>query len=339
MQFHRRWLPIPMLLATAAAQVVPGTTAPDITFAEVLQAPAPIASLADLRGSAVLLEFWATWCGPCRAQIPHLNELHAQYADRGLVVLGVNFGEKQAVVEAFLKGNAMTYPIGFDGGGAQNAYGVRGIPHAFLIDPDGQVAWAGHPSQLGAADIEAVLVAARPFGAKLTDQLEPVQMLLDQEHKGRAIATLLVLRDSKKLEPRAAELAQQTLARLEREQRGLLARATTALDEQRPFVAALTWVRVTAQFDGRESATTAAAGLAKLATDDAGSRTVALARQLEHARVLLRDGQIDAARSEYEAVVAAGVDDATPLAQRGLAAIAARSAPSSKPDAPAGRRP
>lgn len=338
MVLPRRWLPFPLLLAVAAAQAAPGTAAPDVTFDAVLNAPAPIETLADLRGSAVLLEFWATWCGPCRAQIPHLNELHGTYAERGLVVLGVNFGEQQAVVEPFVKANAIAYPIGFDGAAAKR-YGVRGIPQAFLIDPDGTIVWAGHPAKVAAGDIERALVAARPFGAKLTDQLEPVQMLLDSERKGRAQLLLQKLQESGKLEPRAAELAARTLARLHREQQGLLTNAAANAKDGRTVVAAVLWVRAAAQFDGCDAATAAAAELAKLDADDAGKRAVVLARRLEHARALLRDGRIDAARADYEGVAASGDAAAGEYAARGLAAIAARAPAATPPDdAPPNRR-
>src|SRR5580765_1820616 len=63
----------------AQNRVAVGAAAPDLTFDELLNASQPVQSLADLRGSAVLLEFWATWCGPCRAQMPHIKQLHASY--------------------------------------------------------------------------------------------------------------------------------------------------------------------------------------------------------------------------------------------------------------------
>ena len=102
-------------------------------------------SLADLRGEkVVLVEFWATWCPPCRRSIPHLNELHEAHADDGLVIIGLT-DEDRETVEAFMDdGMPMSYIVG-TGSGSARAYGVRGIPHAFLLGLDGTVVWQGHP--------------------------------------------------------------------------------------------------------------------------------------------------------------------------------------------------
>ena len=100
-------------------------------------------TLAGLRGKTVLLEFWATWCSPCRTTIPHLIELHKQYAPKGLVIVSLT-NEPKETVEPFAKQMGMTYALG---GGSMSGrdYGIRGIPHAFLIDPSGSVVWRGHP--------------------------------------------------------------------------------------------------------------------------------------------------------------------------------------------------
>jgi len=304
-----------------AAQATLGAAAPDVTFTAVLNAPAPIATLADLRGSAVLIEFWATWCGPCRAQIPHMNELHASHAARGLVVLGLAFGEKQGVVEPFVNNNAMAYPIGFDDGGAAKAYGVRGIPSAFLIDADGVLVWSGHPAKLVAADIERALVGARAFGARLTDQLEPVQMLLDQDQKGRAVALLTVLQQSGKLEPRAKELAAATLLRLQQEAGHSLAAAAKLAADGQHVAAAWAWSRAGEEFEGLDAAKTASGQLVKLGESDAGKQAVGLAQRLLAARKLVRRQELDAARTEYEKIAKSDDAAASDLAKRGLAAI------------------
>jgi cytochrome c biogenesis protein CcmG/thiol:disulfide interchange protein DsbE len=311
-------------VAPLAAQVATGKPAPEITFDTVLNTPAPIQSLSDLRGSAVLLEFWATWCGPCRAQIPHMNELHATYASRGLVVLGVAFNEKEAVIAPFAKANAMAYPIGIEDGSAVKVLGIQGIPHAFLVDPNGVIVWAGHPAQLGQQTVENALAGARAFGAKLTDQLEPVQMLLDKNQKGRAEALLLVLQKSGKLEPSANELATATLERLQREEKCSLDSADAAASAGKLLLAALQWSRVMEQFEGREAAKTAAEQLGKLGASDDGRRAVLFAKQLAAAAALVREGKLDDAQAAYENIVSAGDADAAEHAKRGLAAIAAR---------------
>lgn len=111
----------------------------------------------DYANKPVLLEFWATWCPPCRESIPHLNELHAKYKDRGLVIIGVT-DEASGVIRKFQKNTPMDYAVATDTGGKLNGkMGVNGIPHAFLADASGKIVWDGHPTNLREEQIEEVL--------------------------------------------------------------------------------------------------------------------------------------------------------------------------------------
>lgn len=111
----------------------------------------------DWKGKPVLLEFWATWCPPCRKSIPHLNEVFAKYKDRGLMVIGVT-DEDDATVRKFRKSVPMDYHVAIDNGGnLSEKMGISGIPHAFLVNKAGEIVWEGHPMQLTDADIEKIL--------------------------------------------------------------------------------------------------------------------------------------------------------------------------------------
>jgi len=111
----------------------------------------------DLAGKPLILEFWATWCPPCRASIPHLNEIYSKYQDRGLQIVGVT-NEDKPTVKAFLKQTPIKYHIAFDKGGELGKFfKVRGIPHAFLVNAEGKIVWQGHPMTLREAEIEKVL--------------------------------------------------------------------------------------------------------------------------------------------------------------------------------------
>jgi thiol-disulfide isomerase/thioredoxin len=144
-----------------------GDPAPKLQTGQFIQGE-PVKELA--RGTAYLVEFWATWCGPCRVSIPHLNELHEKYKDKGLVVIGQDCWEsKEDAVAPFVKsmGNKMTYRVALDdkrdGGKGKmaetwmEAAGQNGIPAAFLVNKEGVIAWIGHPMSLKEKTIEAVL--------------------------------------------------------------------------------------------------------------------------------------------------------------------------------------
>lgn len=97
---------------------------------------------ADLNGRPYVLEFWATWCPPCRKSIPHLNELSQRLEPFGLRVLGLS-DESLKKVKPFVKKMGMTYYVG--AGHKMSGLEYRGIPFAAAVGTDGEVAWSGHP--------------------------------------------------------------------------------------------------------------------------------------------------------------------------------------------------
>ncbi|MDQ7851039.1 MAG: TlpA disulfide reductase family protein [Armatimonadota bacterium] len=96
--------------------------------------------LVELRGRPVVLNFWASWCGPCREEAPLLERAWQTYRYRGLVVVGVNIQDLEADARRFIRENGITYPNVRDRDGRVNrAYGVTGVPETFFIDPVGRI--------------------------------------------------------------------------------------------------------------------------------------------------------------------------------------------------------
>jgi len=103
-------------------------------------------SLSLLRGSAVVLNFWASWCQPCKEEAPVLEQLWRENRERGLVVVGLDAKDFRRDARAFVERFELTFPIAFDGPGDTVApYGVTGFPETFVIDREGRVvdAFAG----------------------------------------------------------------------------------------------------------------------------------------------------------------------------------------------------
>lgn len=126
-----------------------GYTAPDFA----LTTPdGDTVRLSELRGQPVVLNFWATWCGPCRAEMPALLRLEAEHAGQARVI-GVNQGESAETVTAFANDLAVDYPLLLDPGHSVNRqYSVRGLPTTLFIDADGIIR-----DQIVGAASEAVL--------------------------------------------------------------------------------------------------------------------------------------------------------------------------------------
>jgi peroxiredoxin len=123
--------------AFAAAAPGPGSPAPDFTLAA---RDGGKVSLADLKGQVVMINFWATWCGPCRQEMPLLAQLQAKYEPLGFTLLGVNVEPDSAAAVTWLKGMPVTFPILFDTDSAvAGRFGVEGMPSTVFVDRNGQV--------------------------------------------------------------------------------------------------------------------------------------------------------------------------------------------------------
>jgi thiol-disulfide isomerase/thioredoxin len=97
-------------------------------------------TLADYRGRVVLINFWATWCPPCRDEMPTLQGLHERLSGRPFAILGVNYGEMPNRIESFLRSTPVGFPILRDPRHeAITAWRVRTLPVSFLVTPDGQI--------------------------------------------------------------------------------------------------------------------------------------------------------------------------------------------------------
>lgn len=97
-------------------------------------------SLEEYRGSLVFLNFWATWCPPCREEMPSMQRLSEELDDAPFEIIAVNVREPRETVDRFIEAEGYTYPIALDGSGRVSAsYAVRGIPTTYMIAPDGSV--------------------------------------------------------------------------------------------------------------------------------------------------------------------------------------------------------
>jgi thiol-disulfide isomerase/thioredoxin len=142
-----------------------GGAAPDFTLPVVanehpLAKNKPLLALSELRGNAVLLDFWATWCGPCRAEMPILDKVAQRYRDRGLIVVGVNTDDDEGNALPWITAHNIHYPIVFDDArAAGNHYKIQNLPTLILVSREGKVL-AVRVGMTDAAELESLVEKA-----------------------------------------------------------------------------------------------------------------------------------------------------------------------------------
>ena len=125
------------LIAGTSNATGPAPPAPD--FAQPSRDGGEV-RLSELKGQVVMINFWATWCGPCRQEMPLLQQIHAKYEPLGFTMLGVNVEPDSVAAQNWLKGMPVSFPILFDRKSeVSSSFGVEAMPSSVLIDREGRV--------------------------------------------------------------------------------------------------------------------------------------------------------------------------------------------------------
>ncbi len=132
-----------LLLAACALALSAHAAAPDVSRpapAFALEGQGGQVALRQFQGKLVYLDFWASWCGPCRQSFPWMNEMQAKYGAQGLRIVGVNLDARSDDARGFLQANPARFTVAFDPAGATpRSYGIKGMPSSVLIDAAGKV--------------------------------------------------------------------------------------------------------------------------------------------------------------------------------------------------------
>ena len=148
----------PLAFALDVGQPVPDVDLPDSAVAQ---------KLSDLKGKIVYVDFWASWCGPCKQSFPWMNEMQRKYGSKGLQIVAINVDAKRTDADKFLAQNSPAFALAFDSKGeSPRRFGVKAMPTSALIGADGKVLYVHQGFRLEErAELEARLAAA--VGAKV----------------------------------------------------------------------------------------------------------------------------------------------------------------------------
>ena len=158
---------IGLLITPSLFAELVGSKAPEISAKKWYNAAGQV-SLDQFKDKVVVVEFWATWCPPCRQAIPHMVKLYNKNKSNGLIVIGLTSEKQSKKLKKFIEEMKMNYIVGA-GSSTGQKYNVRGIPTAFVI-VDGKIVWEGHP--MGGLDqaVEKALKEKAPEKEEKTEK-------------------------------------------------------------------------------------------------------------------------------------------------------------------------
>jgi len=289
--------------------------------------------LADLKGKIVVVDFWATWCGPCMGEAAHMVSVNQKYAGNGFQFIGISLDQDAGSLKNVIAEKKFTWPMSFEGqgwdGSTPKAWGVNSIPQTFIIGPDGTVLWRGHPAQidepLAAAfrDHPPVLVDPKVMDQARTT-LDQIDSALAENQPGKAAKLLASFPAAAKADPDTATRLTATTAKVQDAASVELASVDGMIDSQQ-YAAAIAKLRELSQtYGGLPVAASAKTKLMELGANPKVQKQMAAdkaekdaADALANANQLKTDKKDELAYSRFKAIVksypntAAGTEAAT----------------------------
>jgi thiol-disulfide isomerase/thioredoxin len=285
-------------LFLAAPQVEVGAKAPSLETTGI--GNSELCSLDPLRGRVVLYQFFAFWYGPCREVVPHLDRLADSLGPKGFVVVGVT-DEGPDPTEKFMLQTGAKWIVAYVSKKTFEAWGVRDVPRAFLVEPGGKVAWGGHPAELSEGDVARHLSRVR-YAPDLDRSFPSIESMLRRGNRGEAYAAVRAALDGPAADEKARQGLEKTRAALEEEASCAFSRARRLEEEGDAFGAARAYEALAAEFPSSPAGTEGAAAAARIRGDASLATELAAGREVFEGLALLERGAYREAWARFAAV-------------------------------------
>jgi thiol-disulfide isomerase/thioredoxin len=289
-----------------------------------------VVRLSEMKGKIVLIDFWATWCGPCMRELPHMIAINEKYGPQGLQIIGISLDDAPSPVQRVVKEKSIPWPQHVDvPNRLAREWEVNGIPQVFLIDGEGKVIWEGHPAKLD-EPLAAAFIKSPPrlvdekVLAQATEALDKTESALGANSAGEAMKLLAsVPPDASKdaaTSTRIKDLQQKLTASAEQ----MLARVEPMIAEQKYAAAAVELKTIASSLSEHPIAAKAKQKLGELMAKPEARKQIEQAEHIERAsealataQKLREQKQDDAAYARFKTIMKdyAGTDAATIAAE------------------------
>ena len=307
-------------IAAPAMALEVGDKAPEIHGGKWFNAKGTV-SMAKLKGKIVVIDFWATWCGPCRAAHPEVVKIHEKYSKKGVVAIGLS-DEKDETVAGFLEKHKTPYAIA-SGTTSARDYGIRAFPTFFVVNPAGKITYIGHDVHAARKSVEKCLKDTPPKSPEEMAKDRAAEAIKDLKeadklYKNKELAEALVAYEavvadypkSPSAERAQAQVDKIKIEMAESEASEALTKANRMVDDKKYAQAMTAYTKVVEDYEGTAAAKTAATKLGKLRNDKTIGKEIREAEAakkckgwLQMARGLTKNGKPEAARKYYEKII------------------------------------